>query len=282
MSLDLSAVGRTTPPVLCQWDSNDALLYALAIGAGQEDPSRDLTFTTENSDGIQQRVFPTYASVLTDFVAAATPDIGPIEMAHVVHAEQSVEVRRTLPTSGSMRVTTEVKHIFDKGSGALVVVEASGWLPDDEASPSITSRSSIFIKGEGGFGIRSPKSAWSVPDRAPDALLHSQSRPDQALLYRLTGDRNPLHSDPSFAARAGFDRPILHGMCTFGIVGRVLLDFACDGEPEKFLAMNARFSSPVYPGDLLTVCVWREANEIIFRALSPSGIVLDRGSLTTQ
>lgn len=280
MSLDLGAVGRRTPRTTCRWDSRDAMLYALAVGAGQQDPYADLAFTTENTAGTSQHVMPTFAAVLTDFGAGAGPDIGRIDMTRLVHAEQSVELLRPLPASGTLEVSTEVTGIYDKGSGALVVTESSGWLPDDDTEPSVRTRSSVFIKDAGGFGTLAPRVSWSAPPRQPDIALDSGSRADQALLYRLTGDRNPLHSDPDFASRAGFEKPILHGMCTFGIVGRVLLNELCGGDPARFSSMSARFSQPVLPGDPLTVHAWHDEHGVTFRVSSHDGIVMDRGSMT--
>src|SRR5919197_3081843 len=223
MPLDPSAVGRTSQPYERSWTSTDALLYALGVGAGQQDPLRELEFTTENSLDVEQRVLPTFGVVLVQ--AGSTRDrfsIGDFDPAMLVHAEQSVTLHRPLPVEGAVRVTSTVTGIYDKGKGALVVTESTGVSPFT-GEPLVTARSSAFIRGEGGFGgDRGPAADWTEPDRAPDHKIGYPTRPDQALLYRLSGDRNPLHSDPAFAARAGFDRPILHGLCTYGVTGRAL------------------------------------------------------------
>jgi acyl dehydratase len=153
----------------------------------------------------------------------------------------------------------------------------------------VTSRGSTFIRGEGGFGgERSPSEPWEPPARAPDHEVRYRTRPDQALHYRLTGDRNPLHSDPAFAARGGFARPILHGLCTYGFTGRALLHALCDGDPDRFAAMSGRFSRPVLPGDELVVSIWRTAgddsgNAALFRTATGDGtVVIDRGRVRFQ
>jgi acyl dehydratase len=138
----------------------------------------------------------------------------------------------------------------------------------------------VFIRGEGGFGgDRGPKSEWAAPQRAPDAVVDYQSRPEQALVYRLTGDRNPLHSDPAFASRGGFGQPILHGMCTYGYTGRALLHTVCGSDPARFRSMSARFSHPVLPGAELTVSIWVDSDTAYFRTTSDGAVVIDQGRL---
>jgi acyl dehydratase len=280
MALDLTAVGREGVSRERRWTSTDALLYALGVGAGLGDPLRELAFTTENSAGVEQAVLPTFGVLLAQAPAA---DLGAFDRAMLVHAEQSVRLHRVLPVSGSVRATARVAAIEDKGSGALVTTESAA--VDGSGAPLVTSRSSVFIRGEGGFGgERGPRDDWRRPDRAPDVVARYPTRPEQALLYRLSGDRNPLHSDPAFAARAGFDRPILHGLCTYGITGRALLAGAMDGDVRRFRAMSGRFSAPVTPGDELTVHLWAEPGDgaggrtVLFQTLRGDGtVVLDRG-----
>ena len=149
-------------------------------------------------------------------------------------------------------------------------------------APVVTTRSSVFIRGEGGFGgDRGTSQPWEQPDRAPDHKVTQQTRPEQALLYRLSGDRNPLHSDPSFAARGGFSRPILHGLCTYGITGRVLLHEVCGSDPARFVSMSGRFSRPVLPGESLVVSIWAGADGAAqFQTAKEDGtVVIDRGIL---
>ncbi len=140
----------------------------------------------------------------------------------------------------------------------------------------------LFCRGEGGWGgERGPSEKISFPDRTPDHSVQYSTREDQALTYRLSGDRNPLHSDPSFAAMGGFDKPILHGLCTWGITGRALLQTLCGGDPSRFKAMNSRFSKPVIPGDTLTINMWVDGHNALFQTLNQNGdVVIDQGQFT--
>jgi acyl dehydratase len=280
MPLDPSAVGRSSEPYERSWTSADALLYALGVGAGQQDPLHELEFTTENSQDVEQRVLPTFGIVLVQ--AGSTRDrvaIGDFDPAMLVHAEQAVTLHRPLPVEGAVRVTTTVTGIYDKGKGALVVSESTG-VSAFTGEELVTTRSSAFIRGEGGFGgERGPAADWTEPERAPDHKVSYPTRADQALLYRLSGDRNPLHSDPAFAARAGFARPILHGLCTYGVTGRALLHALCGSDPARFGSMSGRFSAPVYPGDELTISIWTAGpGEALFQTRTGDGtVVIDHG-----
>lgn len=280
MALNLDAVGTVGEPRTVTWTSDEALLYAIGVGAGQDDPMSELAFTTENSHGIEQRVLPTFGVILTQFRGGSRLNVGSFDPAMLVHAEQSVELTGPLPAAGSLEVASTITGIYDKGSGALVVSEATGRLGDG-AEPLVVTRSSVFIRGEGGFGIPGPKDAWVTPEREPDVVLQASTRADQALLYRLSGDHNPLHTDPAFAARAGFPRPILHGMCSYGVIGRVLLNAFADGDPSLFRGLSGRFSKPVFPGERLSVRVWDGEGPRRFTVVNERGeTVLDRGRLT--
>jgi acyl dehydratase len=291
MSLDLSLVGVASEPLERSWDSSDALLYAVGVGAGLGDPLQELEFTTENSEGIEQRVLPTFAVLL----AQPRPGrrLGDFERARRVHAEQAFELHRPLPVSGTVRTTSTVTGMYDKGSGALVIREN---VAVDVATGErlVTARSGTFIRGEGGFGgERGSDPPWAKPDRAPDIEVVYETRPEQALIYRLSGDRNPLHADPKFAARGGFSQPILHGLCTYGVTGRALLHALCDSDPAQFRSMSGRFSRPVLPGESLTVSIWRPDGgpagdtggsdiSLFQTALADGTVVIDRGRLRVR
>jgi acyl dehydratase len=284
MPINPDAVGTTSEPARRSWDSADCLLYALGVGAGADDPLRELEFTTENSNGIDQRVLPTMAVVLGPLGGgSALRDIGTFNPAMLVHGEQGITLHREIPTSGTLESVSRITGIFDKGKGAVIATESNATLVEG-GEPLFDTRSSVFIRGEGGWGgDRGPSGPQNVPpDRDPDSELTYQTRTDQALLYRLNGDRNPLHSDPTFAAMGGFDRPILHGLCTYGFTGRALLHLVCDGDPARFRSMDGRFSSPVMPGEALTVKVWGTGDgEGVFQTTGADGrVVIDAGKVT--
>jgi len=278
MGLNHSLVGVPGEPQLRSWDSKDALLYAVGVGAGLGDPLQELEFTTENCEDIEQKVLPTFAVLVAQ--ARAGRNLGDFDPAMLVHAQQYFELHRPLPVEGTVRTTSTVTGIYDKGSGALVVTENVA-TDAGTGEPLVTSRSGTFIRGEGGFGgARGTESPWELPDRAPDHQVVRETRPEQALLYRLSGDRNPLHADPKFAARGGFSRPILHGLCTYGITGRALLHVLCDDDPARFRSMDGRFSRPVLPGEPLTVSVWLadDGATALFQTTRTDGtVVIDRG-----
>jgi acyl dehydratase len=279
MPLNPDAVGAESQPGEHRWASKDAILYALGVGCGVD----ELAFTTENTSGVQQQVLPTMGVVLGTPGPGAWDKVGEFNWAMLVHGEQAVELHKPIPVEGGVRTTTRVVGIYDKGSGGVVATESTS-VDIDTGEPMFTTRSSAFIRGEGGFGgDRGPSGPRNVPpDRAPDhSVTYSTSR-DQALIYRLSGDRNPLHSDPSFAALGGFDRPILHGLCSYGFTGRALLHTLCGSEPARFHSMEARFSSPVFPGDDLTVDMWVTGDgEAVFRTTRTGGtVVIDAGELT--
>jgi acyl dehydratase len=280
MPVNLAAIGTVGEPIERGWTSADALLYAVAVGAGA-DPLEDLAFTTENSSGIDQQVLPTFGVVLAQGSGSVLRHVGSFNPAMLVHAEQAIDLAGPLPASGSVRVTATLADIQDKRTGALVVTEAAA-VDAASGEPCFTTRSSVFLRGEGGFATGERPSGQSAPvppDRPPDEAVTQATLPHQALLYRLCGDRNPLHSDPKFAAAGGFARPILHGLCTYGFAGRALLATLCGNDPARFRSMAGRFSHPVVPGRALTTQIWATgAGEASFRTQTDDGtVVIDRG-----
>ncbi|MEX2256050.1 MAG: MaoC/PaaZ C-terminal domain-containing protein [Acidimicrobiia bacterium] len=283
MPLNPDAVGTETEPSEASWSSKDSLLYSLGVGAGQSDPvGFELEFTTENSDGIQQRALPTMPVVINarnPKGASPFEAIGTFNWAMLVHGEQSVTLHQELPPEGTAMMKGRVAAMYDKGKAAVVVLENEA--TDSAGTPLFSTTMSAFIRGEGGWGgDRGPSGPRNVaPEREPDTVVSYDTRTDQALLYRLSGDRNPLHSDPSFAELAGFDKPILHGLCTYGFTGRALLHSVCDGDPARFKHMEGRFSTPVYPGDTLDVRIWVEGDEAIFQTCVGDNVVIDSGKV---
>ncbi len=283
MPINPDAVGTESPPVETSWTSKDCLLYAVGVGAGVD----ELAFTTENTSGVPQQVLPTFA-VIVGMGGGAFGSIGTFNPAMLVHGQQAIELHKPIPPEGTISTTSKITGIYDKGKAALVVSEAKS-VDAKTGEPMMTTRMSAFIRGEGGWGgDRGPGGAVNVPpERAPDHSVTYQTSRDQALVYRLSGDHNPLHSDPSFAAMGGFDTPILHGLCTYGFTGRALLHSLCAGDPARFKSMEGRFSSPVFPGDSLTVDIWVDGDGHAVYTTKRSGyggaqdlVVIDQGACT--
>lgn len=279
MPLNPDAVGAVGDVRTIAWNSKDALLYAVGIGAGQA----DLQFSTENTKDTPQVVYPTFAVAAgsggAPSVASALSKIGTINWALLVHASQAVTLHRPIPVEATASAQDRVVAMYDKGKAAIVVVENDAKMSDGE--PLWSTRSAVFIRGEGGWGgDRGPSGPQNEAptDRAPDHEVTLQTSTDQAFIYRLSGDRNPLHTDPSFAALGGFDRPILHGLCTYGFTGRALLAELADNDVTRFHHIEGRFSSPVLPGDALTVRMWRVANgTAVFNTSVGDRVVIEQG-----
>ena len=287
MPINPDAVGTVSEPAEASWNSTDCLLYALGVGAGATDPTGfELEFTTENSIDVTQCALPTMPVVISPKEATgASPlaAIGTFNWAMLVHGEQSVTLHKPLAVEGKVKIQSKIAGIYDKGKAAVVVIESEATDAVD-GSPAYSTMMSAFIRGEGGWGgDRGPSGPRNVaPERAPDHVVSYATRTDQALLYRLNGDRNPLHSDPQFAKMAGFDKPILHGLCTYGFTGRALLHAVCGSDPSRFKHIEGRFSTPVMPGDTLDVKIWVEGKEAIFQSCVGDSVVIDAGKLVFE
>jgi acyl dehydratase len=277
MPINPDATGSVGQPAEFSWTSKDSLLYAMGVGAGVSDPTGfELEFTTENSNDVTQRALPTQVVVMG---GGSTPGFGDFNPVHLLHAEQAITLHQPVPAAGTAVATGRVGPIYDKGKAALVYLETD--VADVDGNPIWNTRSGLFIGGEGGWGgDRGPATEWHLPDRDADHVVAYPTRPDQALLYRLNGDRNPLHSDPTFAAAAGFDKPILHGLCTYGFTGRALLHALCGSDPARFGSMGGRFKSPVVPGETLEVHAWEEEGRVMFQTRVADRVVFDNGVMT--
>lgn len=275
MPINPDAVGTQGEPFVVSWNSKDCLLYAVGIGAG----ANDLAFTTENSIDVKQQVYPTFPVIITRDPGSPMRNIGTFNPAMLVHGQQAVTLHRPVPVEGSARMVTRITGIYDKGKGAVVATEQVA-VDANDGSPMFTLNSSAFIRGEGGWGgDRGPGGDKNVPpSRAADHTVTYTTSPDQAYVYRLSGDRNPLHSDPKFAAMGGFDRPILHGLCTYGFTGRALLKSLCDNDAARFTHIEGRFASPVFAGESLTISIWKtNPDEAVFTTAVGDRTVLDQG-----
>ena len=258
-------LNHRSAPQVWEWDERDAILYALAVGPGS-DPldSRALPFVYEQA----LKVVPSFPTVLA-WVAEPTFEQLGVDPVTALHGEQKIELHRRIGFPLKVSVQGSVVDVFDKGSGRGAVVVTRHVIADlADGQPIATLTTTCFGRAEGGCGGSNnpPPSPHTVPDRAPDSSLDVPTRPDLALLYRLTGDRNPIHAEPAAALAAGFDRPILHGLCSFGITCRAILETYADFDPDRILSHQARFSSPVLPGQTLTVEMWRDENAISFQA----------------
>jgi acyl dehydratase len=260
------------------YDDASAILYALSIGIGA-DPidERQLTYVYE--DGL--RAFPTMAVVLaTPGFWASDPRFG-IDWKQVLHGEQGLTMHRPLPAAGEVVGRLRVTAIDDKGADKGAVIHSERTLSDAASGDLLaTLEQTTFARGDGGFGGENVKrgSDWARPAREPDEVCTMPTRPDGALLYRLTGDRNPLHADPAVALAGGFDRPILHGLCTYGVIAHALVATAGEYDATRLRGLSGRFSSPVMPGEAIATSIWQEDEGLIFEATAEEGrIVFTRG-----
>lgn len=250
-----------------RYDDRDTMLYALASGMGRDPRDRDELRFVYEGDGFV--AMPSLAVVVARSPLARTL---PIDFTRVLHGEQFLTIHRPLPTAAELIADTRLTRIVDKGAdkGAVIYHETAARLADG-GEPLFTVGGSLFARGDGGFGGASDGAPvpHAIPDRAPDLVHVTTTRGDQALLYRLTGDRNPLHADPDIARQAGFDRPILHGLCSYAIACRAVLAGACDCDPTRIAAFDVRFSAPVYPGDRIETDLWVDGGVVSFRCRVP-------------
>lgn len=265
------------------YGDRETMLYALGIGLGSDPMNlRELPFVYENG----LKVMPTQATVIA-WGAGKTHAIG-INYMMVVHGEQKLVVHKPLPDSASIVADWAVTHILDKGPGKGAVIYSDTVIRDSKSGEKyVTLTGATFARADGGFGGPSTggPAVHEVPARAPDAELELPTTPNQALIYRLSGDRNPLHSDPALAKAAGFDRPILHGLCTYGITCRAVLQTYCDYDPTRIIGHDVRFSSPVFPGETIVTRMWKDGNVVSFEASvkeRPGVTVIKNGKTTLR
>lgn len=268
----------TSEPIDLQWTDRDYILYALGVGYGADPLAlAELPYVFETG----LKVVPTFASIAAFATGFRFEDTG-IDLANVLHGEESLKVYQPLRPGITARAVTRVASVQDKGQGkgALVVLET---LLTDAASGAkiAVSRSTSFARADGGFGGPNEpgEKPHKIPDRAPYRQIEVTTRPDQALLYRLSGDRNPIHADPQLAAKVGFPRPLLHGLCTYGIACKVVLAEFAQSNPERIISHRVRFSGPVFPGDTLVFNIWQDENSIAWTAAAKGrdGLVLNNG-----
>jgi acyl dehydratase len=253
MPLSSSVVGQKTKPITHQYDTKACILYALGFGAKVE---QELDFLYEGVDSF--KVFPTFSVVPA--LSALGEALGglDIDLTQLLHGEHAVKMFSPFPEEATVTTIAEVTGCYDKGKAALVVIEST--TVDQKGNKLCSSYDSLFIRGAGGFGgERGPEPENVTPDvtKAPDFEVSYQTSMEQAALYRLSGDLNPIHISPQIASFAGLQRPILHGLCSYGHVGRAFLHSVCGSDPAKLASLSARFSGVVFPGDTLIVRGWK-------------------------
>ncbi|RNL64790.1 3-alpha,7-alpha,12-alpha-trihydroxy-5-beta-cholest-24-enoyl-CoA hydratase [Nocardioides marmoriginsengisoli] len=264
------AIGADLGSRTFTWSSSDVLLYHLGVGAGSRpgdnlDP-KALRYTLDDEN---LQVLPSFGIVAPSFHETDPPALDlpgcDINLAQVVHGAQEITVHGPLPASGEATLRTVISDVWDKGKAAVIWQEGVATAPD--GTELWTVRSSIFVKGEGGWGgNRGDATPVLIPERKPDADTTYDVTPQQAMLYRLCGDRNPLHSDPAFAQAAGFPAPILHGLCSYGIVLRTVVDDLLGGDAAQVRSFSARFAGVVFPGETIRVQAWDEPSGIVVSA----------------
>lgn len=288
MAIYIDQVGRRVTGEPFAWGPDDTSLYALSVGVSN-DGAAGLKYTAADASD-DTSVLPTFAAILT-MKSASSPikHVGDFHLSKIIHAGQEVSLTKPLPTSGTAVGTTEVTGIFDTGKHAII--ETTTFLTTAGADPASSlqqgeefaqTKSTILVLGEGGFGGGKPPQSMPTPNEPAHGTTTFQTSPNQALLYRLNGDRNPLHFDSDVATAVGFERPILHGLCTFGIASQLLLRDHCADDPKCFESFGARFVKPVYPGATLEISWWQVGTTIHFDTRADGDLVLDSGHFTIR
>jgi len=264
------------------YSKDDVILYHLGLGAGvpATDPN-ELEYTYEKN----LKVLPSFGVIPT---FGAMGGMGNVEgltfnFAMLLHGEQDLEVHQPIPPEATITNRGKVAEIWDKGKAALVVLQVES--SDESGQPLFTNRFSLFLRGEGGFGGEpGPKAGNKKPDREPDGVIEKTLMPQQALIYRLSGDKNPLHADPEFAKMAGFEPPIIHGLCSYGIVCKAIVDEVLDGDTTKVARWKARFAGVGYPGETYVISYWKEGDKVLVEAKSKQrdAIIISNAAMTVR
>lgn len=273
MALDLESIGHQTDPIEFRYGWHETVTYAL--GVGTKEHRLDYLY-----EGLGPKVWPTFATIPTFAAFDALVDRITCDRRGMVHHSQRLELYRPLAPAGVLRVSGRVAGLYDLKRFAMAVFDIDA--VDEAGDAVVRGVVTLLLLHDGRFGGERPPRSERItyPAREPDFTVRESIPATQALLYRLNGDANPLHADPGFAQEAGFDRPILHGLCTFGYVGRVVLEEACDADPARMTAIQGQFSAPVFPGDTLIVEGWREDGRVLVRARTeerPSEVCLSAG-----
>jgi acyl dehydratase len=269
-------VGMKFEPAPFEWTSKDVMLYALGVGCK---PDKDLEYVYEAKG---PKVLPTWAVIPGMLSMGGLVTNVEMNLAMLLHGEQGIHLKRELPPEASVKVTGKINAVWDKGKAA--VIETEGVIEDEKGEIGSTT-ATLFIRGAGGFGGERGPSTQGVnapPDRKPDHVVKDHVQPEQGAIYRLSGDRNPIHIDPEFAKMSGFEAPFLHGLCTYGIVGRAILKAVCGGDPARFVSFQARFADQVFYGDDIVTKLWLtgEGEAIVQAETQKGNVVLSQAKAT--
>jgi len=262
------------------WDHRDVTLYALGLGLGADPVNRDeLPFVYEEWG---QKVMPTFATIMAYREGWASDTGIGLGDAPNVHGDETVTLHRPFPSEATLRREARIAGLYDRGAGSHAILVVDTELSDDATGETIaTLRQTDVLLGAGGFGGDPPPKPDrpAPPDRAPDAVVERAVMPQAALLYRLSGDHYELHAEPAFAREAGFDGPILHGLCTYGMACHAVIATCCDHDPDAVARFHGRFTAPVYPGEILTTELWRDGSAVHYRCrvASRNAAVIDNG-----
>ena len=264
------------------YTKDDVILYHLGVGAGvpPTDPN-ELEYCYEKN----LKVLPSFGVIPTFGAMGGMGSVEGLEFnfAMLLHGEQDLEVHQPIPPEATITNRGKVAEIWDKGKAALVVLQVD--TTDESGNPLFTNRFSLFLRGEGGFGGEAgPKAGNKAPDREPDGVIESKTLPQQALIYRLSGDKNPLHADPKFAKIGGFDKPIIHGLCSYGIVCKAVVDEVLGGDVSKVARYQARFAGVGFPGETYVTSYWKEGDKILIQAKSKErdAVIISNAAITVR
>ena len=275
------ALAHRPDPGEGSYKADDVILYHLGVGAGvPATDANELEYTYEKN----LKVLPSFPTVVNTGAGNifATDGLS-FNPAMMLHGEQDVELHKPLPPQSKITGQGRIADIYDKGKAALVIIEVN--TKDEAGEPLFTSRMSLFLRGEGGFGgPAGPKAGNEPPDRKPDGVVESPTLPQQALLYRLNGDKNPLHCDPEFAAKGGFDTPIIHGLCSYGIVCKAVVDGALGGDVTKVARYQARFRGVGFPGETYLTSYWQDGDRLLIESRSKErdAIIISNACITLR
>ena len=277
-TLSADLVGTKFEPVQISWTEKDTMLYALGVGSK---PADELDFVYEGKGPL---VLPSYAVIPAMRALGNIRQAVKLKLQRLLHGEQDIELYRPLPANAEITLHSEISEVWDKGKAGVIAVTS---IAEDSEGPLFKSRSSLFYIGGGGFGGDpgpSTKNKNAPPETAPDIVVEYPTLPEQGAIYRLSGDRVPLHIDPEFSTAAGYDKPFMHGLCTYGFVARAALASLCAGDPGRFKSMTGRFAERVQFEDTIVTKIWKVADgEAILQAQDQHGsVVLSQARVTYE